>query len=297
VARVADPPPGPVPEPGGSRASGEGRRVSGDGRRASGDGRRARGESASLLRELPVLVLVALGLALLIKTFLVQAFYIPSDSMQNTLQIGDRVLVNKLGARLGEVGRGEVVVFRDPGGWLPDALPTQPANPVLRAVKEALVFVGLLPSDSEKDLIKRVIGGPGDLVVCCDRQGRITVNGVPLDESYVYPGNPPSDRRFDVTVPAGRLWVMGDHRALSADSRVHAGEPGGGTVPEDKVIGRAVVIVWPASRWQTIPVPATFQQAALQVAAGATPAVLGVAGAVPVVVWRRRRRMHPVLAG
>jgi signal peptidase I len=283
VARVADPFPGSVPEPG--RAPGGPR----------GE-RRTRSESASLLRELPVLVLVALGLALLIKTFLVQAFYIPSDSMQNTLQVGDRVLVNKLGARFGDVRRGEVVVFRDPGGWLPEALPPQPTNPVLGAVKNVLVFVGLLPSDSEKDLIKRVVGVAGDRVVCCDRNGRITVNGVALDESYVYPGNPPSDRRFDVTVPAGRLWMMGDHRALSADSRVHLGNPGGGTVPEDRVIGRAIVIVWPASRWQTIPVPATYQQAALKIAAGVTPvapaapAAAGVAGAVPVVIWRRRVR-------
>jgi signal peptidase I len=283
VARVADPLPGSEP---GARGG------------PRGD-RRASGESASLLRELPVLVLVALGLALLIKTFLVQAFYIPSDSMQNTLQVGDRVLVNKLGARFGEVRRGEVVVFRDPGGWLPEALPPQQTNRAVGAIKDVLVFIGLLPSDSEKDLIKRVIGIPGDRVACCDREGRITVNGAALDESYVYPGNPPSDKRFDVTVPAGRLWMMGDHRALSADSRVHLGDPGGGTVPEDRVIGRAIVIVWPASRWQTIPVPATFQQAALNAAAGAAPAadtvpaVLGLAGAVPVVMWRRGRHNRP----
>jgi signal peptidase I len=242
-----------------------------------------------------VLVIVALGLALLIKTFLVQAFFIPSDSMQNTLQIGDRVLVNKLSARFGEVNRGEVIVFRDPGGWLPEAVPDQPANPVLGAVKDVLVFVGLVPSASEKDLIKRVIGVAGDHVVCCDGKGRITVNEVPLDEPYVFPGNPASDRRFDVTVPPGRLWVMGDHRALSADSRVHVGAPGGGTVPEDNVLGRAFVIVWPQDRWGTIPVPATFDQRNLDVAVAAAvapvvPVALGFAGAVPVAAWRLRRR-------
>jgi len=254
VSRVADPSPPPEPEPergsNGGSDSGEG------GRRDRGHGpRRGRREAASLLRELPVLIVVALGLALLIKTFLVQAFFIPSDSMQDTLQIGDRVLVNKLTARFGEVRRGEVVVFRDPGGWLPETLPPEPSNRVIGAVKNVLVFVGLLPSDSEKDLIKRVIGAPGDHVVCCDEQGRISVNDVPLDEPYVFPGNPPSDKSFDVTVPPGRLWVMGDHRALSADSRVHIGEPGGGTIPEENVIGRAVVVVWPLARWQTIPVP------------------------------------------
>jgi signal peptidase I len=273
-------PPGPAPEPGSHRDQAD-------------RNRRARGEAASLLRELPVLVVVALGLALLIKTFLVQAFFIPSDSMQNTLQIGDRVLVNKLTTRFGEVKRGEVVVFRDPGGWLPETLPQQPSNPVLGALKEALIFVGLLPSDSEKDLIKRVIGAPGDHVVCCDKQGRITVNGMPLDEPYLFPGNPPSDKRFDVTVPAGRLWVMGDHRALSADSRVHTGAPGGGTVPEDNVIGRAVVIVWPYARWQTIPVPETFAKVALGAVTTTAPVVVGFAGAAPIVVWRMRRRERP----
>jgi signal peptidase I len=273
-------PPAPAPEPGSDRGHAD-------------RNRRARGEAASLLRELPILVVVALGLALLIKTFLVQAFFIPSDSMQNTLQIGDRVLVNKLTTRFGEVKRGEVVVFRDPGGWLPEALPPQPSNPVLGALKEALIFVGLLPSDSEKDLIKRVIGAPGDRIVCCDKQGRITVNGVPLDEPYLFPGNPPSDRRFDVTVPAGRLWVMGDHRALSADSRVHTGAPGDGTVPEDNVIGRAVVIVWPYTRWQTIPVPETFAKVALGAVTTTAPVALGFAGSAPIVVWRMRRRERP----
>jgi signal peptidase I len=278
VARVADsPPPGPSP----GRDANRGRRKN------RGDGR-SPGEAANLLRELPVLILVALGLALLIKTFLVQAFFIPSDSMQNTLQIGDRVLVNKLTTRFGEVKRGEVVVFRDPGGWLPESFAQRPSNPVLGAVKDALVFVGLLPSDSEKDLIKRVIGVAGDHIVCCDKQGRISVNDVPLDEAYVFPGNPPSDNTFNVTVPPRRLWVMGDHRALSADSRVHMTGPGSGTVPEDNVIGRAAVIVWPFDRWQMLPVPATFEQRFSDVAAGAAPAIWGFAGAVPVVLWRRR---------
>ncbi len=186
----------------------------------------------------------ALLLALLVKTFLVQAFYIPSDSMANLLQVGDRVLVNKLDRELGKpVERGQVIVFRDPGGWLPDRPVLEPANPLLKYGKRVLVFVGLLPSDDEQDLIKRVIGLPGDRVACCDARGRVTVNGVPLDEPYVFPGNRPSDDPFDVVVPPGRLWVMGDHREISEDSRFHQDLPGNGTIPVHSVVGRAVVTV------------------------------------------------------
>jgi signal peptidase I len=246
-----------------------------------------RGEIAGLLRELPILIIVALALALLIKTFLVQAFFIPSDSMESTLQRGDRVLVNKLTTRFGEIERGQVVVFRDPGGWLGERVVPEPPNPVVGALKKVFIFVGLLPSDSEQDLIKRVIGIPGDRVKCCDDNGRITVNDVSLDEPYIYPGNPPSDRNFDVTVPEDRIWVMGDHRAVSADSRAHARDEGGGTVPLENVVGRAFVIVWPAARWSSLPVPPTFDTRNLQ---GALPAAIGFAGAVPAALLLRRRR-------
>ncbi|HEY3202002.1 MAG TPA: signal peptidase I [Actinomycetes bacterium] len=261
-----------------------------------------RGDGAALVRELPVLIGVALILALLIKTFLVQAFYIPSDSMENTLKVGDRVLVNKLGNYFGSVDHGQVVVFKDPGGWLGSDESGSDGNPFLHGIKNVFVFVGLLPSDNERDLIKRVIGIPGDRVKCCDGKGRITVNGVALNESYVFPGNTPSDLTFDITIPDGRLWVMGDHRAVSADSRLHMGDPGGGTIPADNVIGRAFVIVWPLGRAATLPVPDTYHQKALAasgVAAplelvaslgGGSPLLLGLSIAIPLSAYRLRRR-------
>ncbi|HEY3604768.1 MAG TPA: signal peptidase I [Sporichthyaceae bacterium] len=251
------------------------------------------GRSSSLLRELPILVFVALALALLIKTFLVQAFFIPSDSMQNTLLEGDRVLVNKFSSHFGNPKRGEVIVFRDPGTWLGEDHPQKTGNAVLRSFKDVFVFVGLLPSDNEKDLIKRVVGVPGDHVACCTN-GKVTVNGIPLDEPYLYRDpitgrqNAPSERPFSVTVPPNRLWVMGDHREVSADSRLHMNEPGNGTIAEDRVVGRAFVLVWPLSRWSTLPVPATFKRKELDGAALTTSA-LGVGALLPVALLRRRR--------
>jgi len=120
---------------------------------------------------------------------------------------------------------------------------------------------------NEKDFIKRVIGVPGDHVVCCDSQGRITVNGVPLSEDYLFPGDAPSEQDFNVTVPAGRLWVMGDHRSSSSDSRYHTGDPGGGTIAIDRVVGRAFVVVWPFSDWSWLSRPETFGNPALGAAA------------------------------
>ena len=245
---------------------------------------------SGLLRELPVLIFVALALALLIKTFLVQAFFIPSDSMENTLLKGDRVLVNKFASHFGSVKRGQVIVFKDPGGWLPDEADSRSQNAVVRGLKDVFVFVGLLPSDSEKDLIKRVIGVPGDVIECCTN-GKVTVNGVPLDEPYIYRDasgqqDKPSERTFKVTVPPNRLWVMGDHRSLSADSRVHMDEPGKGTIPADNVVGRAFVLVWPLDRWTTLSVPATFKREALD-----GGALVGSAVGISLVplVWARRR--------
>ncbi|MET8271202.1 signal peptidase I [Streptomyces sp. NPDC005096] len=206
---------------------------------------------------MPLLIGVALVLSLLIKTFLAQAFSIPSDSMQNTLQPGDRVLVDKLTPWFGaQPGRGEVVVFHDPGNWLPSE-PASPANPV----QEVLSFIGLMPSADEKDLIKRVIGVGGDTVEC-KGTGPVKVNGRALDEPYVFPGNTPcsSDAEFKITVPKGHIWVMGDHRQASADSRYHRGKPGGGAVPVDDVVGRAFTVVWPVDRWDWLSVPDTFEQ-------------------------------------
>ena len=212
------------------------------------------------LRELPVLVIVALGLALLIKTFVVQAFWIPSGSMENTLLVGDRVLVNKLAYDFHDVHRGDVIVFNGAGSFSAPAPQTSPDNP-FEAVKQAVAGAFGVQQPGEKDFIKRVVGIPGDHVACCDERGRVTVNGVPLNgEAYIYPGNVPSKMEFDITVPPGRLWVMGDHRAVSADSRAHLGDPGGGTIPIDKVVGRAFMTVWPPSHIELLSPPPTFEQ-------------------------------------
>ena len=278
-----------------TEASSDGRRERGRhaaGRTADGQGETQR-KQRSFWKELPLLIGIALLLALFFKTFLVQAFSIPSDSMQNTLQRGDRVLVDKLTPWFGaEPKRGEVVVFHDPGGWLGQPS-TDEQSGIGGAVRKVLSFVGLMPSATENDLIKRVIAVGGDTVEC-ERNGVVRVNGRPLDESdYLYPGNTPcSDNPFGpIKVPEGRIWVMGDHRQASLDSRYHQELPGGGTVSTDEVVGRAIVIAWPPNRWAGLPVPDTFDQPGLAGAAVAgTPALLGVAGAVPLVVWRRRRR-------
>lgn len=219
--------------------------------------RRRRGAAVG---EIPLLIVVALVIALVLKTFLVQAFVIPSGSMEQTIRIGDRVLVDKLTPWFGSrPQRGDVVVFKDPGGWLKQENADKKDPPVVvKQVKETLTFIGLLPSDDEQDLIKRVIAVGGDTVKCCGQDGRVTVNGVPLDEPYLYPGNPPSLIKFEVKVPEGRIFVMGDHRSDSADSRYHLDEPGHGTVSEDEVVGRAVVIAWPVGHWRKLEEPATF---------------------------------------
>jgi signal peptidase I len=219
---------------------------------------RRKGSQRSFLFELPVILVVALILSLLIKTFLMQAFFIPSASMEQTLMIGDRVFVNKLATHFGEIERGDVVVFKDPGNWLDEGETTESGNAVQRGLHDALVFVGLAPSAEGDDLIKRVIGVGGDRVVCCDADGRMTVNGVPLEETYLFPGDVPSEIDFNVTVPKGSIWVMGDHRSVSADSRFHQEEPGHGFVPLDNVIGRAFVVVWPLDRAKGLGRPDTF---------------------------------------
>jgi signal peptidase I len=278
-------------------------------------GRKRPRRRRSLLRELPVLVVVALVLALVIKTYAIQAFYIPSSSMENTLDIGDRVLINKLVYDFRGIHRGDIVVFDGNGSW--DFSPPASSNFFSRAFADLEGIVGI--SHDSDIYIKRVVGLPGDHVACCDTHGRVTVNGVALNEgSYVYPGEAPSLQRFNITVPPGRLWVMGDHRLVSYDSRGHMGDPGGGTIPESAVLGRAFVIIWPPSRWGFLNIPATFEQPKLNASAAAAggsatalamamdngtplqsstsplPLALGFAGALP-LTWlqsKARRKLR-----
>ena len=274
-------------------------------------GRAKKKKGRSFWRELPVLVVVALILTLVIKTYAIQAFYIPSGSMQNTLGISDRVLVNKLVYDVRNVHRGDIVVFSGNGSWNPSS-PPQSTNFFAKFGNSVGSMFGL--TQGQNDYIKRVIGVPGDHVACCDAEGRVTVNGVPLNEqSYLYPGNAPSETRFSITVQAGHLWVMGDHRDVSYDSRGHVGDPGGGTIPESAVAGRAFVVIWPLSQASVLSIPSTFQQSALSAtgnsssarsaekaaavadvgvpvhpAAPALPYALGFAGALP-LTWLQRR--------
>ncbi|MFF3097562.1 signal peptidase I [Streptomyces cyaneofuscatus] len=236
--------------------------------------RRKRRRSA--VKEIPVLIVMALLIALVLKTFLVQAFVIPSGSMEQTIKIGDRVLVDKLTPNFGsKPQRGDVVVFKDPGGWLQQENAAGKEDPPIgvKQATEALKFIGLLPSDDEQDLIKRVVAVGGDTVKCCGTDGRVTVNGIPLNEPYLHPDDRPSTVQFEVEVPAGRLFMMGDHRSNSADSRFHLDEPDKGTVSEEEVVGRAVVIAWPFSNWTTLEERETF--AAVARASGSEAAAPG----------------------
>lgn len=287
-----------------------------DKKQRDGKRRRRPRRRRSALVELAVLGVIALALALIIKTYAIQAFFIPSGSMQNTLEIGDRVLINKLVYDFRSIHRGDIIVFDGNGSW--DFNPPASPNIFSRFVSDVEGIVGI--SNDSSIYIKRVIGLPGDHVVCCNAAGQITVNGVALSEqSYLYPGNAPSVQRFNITVPPGRLWVMGDHRLVSYDSRGHMGDPGGGTIPESAVLGRAFVIIWPPSQWAILNIPATFEQPKLNASAAAAggsnaaleaamnngtplreggsavPLALGFAGAVP-LTWLQRRARRRIFA-
>ena len=257
---------------------------------------KAKRRKRSFWRDLAVIVVAALVLTILLKAFVVQVFSIPSGSMENTLLPGDRILVSKIVYQFRSIDRGDIVVFSGAGSWDPPDQP--PSNWFARTWDDATNLVGIAGPNT--DYVKRVIGIPGDHVVCCNAQGQVTVNGVPLSESsYVYPGDAPSEMRFNITVPPGRLWVMGDNRGDSDDSRYRTNDPGEGTIPESAVVGRAFLIIWPFSRVSDLPIPNTFEQPALSAAAGlatAPPATVAggtaFAGAVA-LTWRRRRRRRP----
>lgn len=213
----------------------------------AGTTRPSAGRSVLLfLRDVVVIVAAALVISFLIKTFLIRSFYIPSESMESTLLVNDRIIVNQLVPEVVPLERGDIVVFRDPGGWLP-AMPETPQAPLEAAADGVLSLIGLSASDSDEHLVKRIIGLPGDRITCCNDLGQLSINGVPLDEPYVL--LPPdtidvSGQDFQEDVPEGTLWVMGDNRYDSSDSRFN------GVVPIADVVGRAVVVSWPIDRWQ-----------------------------------------------
>ena len=250
----------------------------------------------SFWRDLVVIVVAALALTILLKAFVVQVFSIPTGSMENTLLPGDRILVSKIVYRFRPIARGDIVVFSGAGSW--DPTTAAPSNPLERIWDDAVNLVGI--AGPQTDYVKRVIGIPGDHVVCCNASGQVTVNGVPLSESsYIVPGAAPSLLHFNVIVPAGRLWVMGDDRGDSDDSRYRMNDAGEGTIPESAVVGRAFLIIWPVSRISGLPIPDTFKQAGLSAAAAvatAPPAAVGggtAVGAGAALAWRRRRRPAP----
>ncbi|HET7735430.1 MAG TPA: signal peptidase I [Nocardioidaceae bacterium] len=204
--------------------------------------------------EMVLLLVLALGLAIVIKAFFIQAFYIPSGSMNDTLVFNDRILVEKPSYWRSGPSRGDIVVFEDPGDWLGP----EEGQPAATGVAKLLEVFGLYPTGGH--LVKRVIGVGGDHIVCCDADGRLTVNGVPLEEEgYLFPDAKPSQSSFDVQVPDGYLWVMGDNRASSADSRAHIGDPGGGFVPVGGVVGKVFSVVWPLDHAKILKRPDAFE--------------------------------------
>ena len=271
-------------------------------------GRRGKGKGAkkgSLLRELPVLLLIAFVLALVVKTFFVQAFFIPSGSMEQTLHgctgcTGDRVLVNKVPFWFGEPEPGDIVVFKGPDTWTPEVTVAEPGNWFTGGLLWLGRTVGVAPP-SEDDFVKRVIAVGGQTVECCDAEGRVLVDGEPVEEPYIFENTPIESRGFTaVTVPEGRLWVMGDHRSASADSKQHMNDRYFGTVGVDDVIGKAALIVWPVSRFTFLDSPdiqgteaagvgASGVEAPAATASVVAPWAVGLVGAVPVLAWRRRR--------
>ena len=233
--------------------------VQGHGRHARGQSPRpASGGTGRWLRETAIIIISALVLSALVRAFLVQAFYVPSASMEDTLQIGDRIVASKITTTMSGVNRGEVVVFKDPGGWLEAPPPAQAG--VRGALRTALTFIGLLPSDTGQDLVKRVVAVAGDRIACCDVNGHIVLNGVPLVESYIK--GTTDQKQFDVVVPQDSVFVMGDNRGDSRDSRYHL-EVNNGGVPVPDVVGRVVLVLWPLNHFSLVPIPDIFAAPAI----------------------------------
>jgi len=200
------------------------------------------------LIDFTVIVGTALVLSVAIKAFLIRSFFIPSGSMLETLQINDRIIVNVMAPEVMPIERGDIIVFRDPGGWL-GAVPTVEKDTLTELTDFVLGTFGITAPDSAEHLVKRVIGLPGDTVVCCDADGRIVVNGQAINEPYIRDNAAPSELEFEVVVPAESYWVMGDNRPNSTDSRYHQDLPTKGFVSRDVVVGRAFLISWPVSNW------------------------------------------------
>ncbi|GAB3193555.1 signal peptidase I [Nesterenkonia suensis] len=203
-----------------------------------------RSPAAAFLIEVGTIIVLAIVISFVVKTFLMRAFYIPSESMEATLEVDDRIVVNLLAPQVMDVERGDVVVFEDTRGWWGAA-----AQPESTAFQDALTFIGLMPDTSAHYVVKRIVGVSGDEVGCCDEFGRLAVNGAPIDEPYLFPGDVPSQTEFSVTVPDDHVWLLGDHRSASADSRAHLEDGDMGAVPLEDVIGRSTAIVWPWDRW------------------------------------------------
>lgn len=275
MSSSAKPPNEPHTGSGSSDATGQATATgNGEGQHAGGGFMRA---LWAFIRELVIIVVFALFISFVVKTWLLQSFYIPSGSMMNTLVKDDRVVVSKLTPSLFEVRRGDIVVFEDPGGWLPP----DHALPESSGLSRVLTWVGVLPEDEGNHLIKRVIGVPGDKVSCCTADGKLMVNGTPVDEPYLFPGAPPSSRTFDITVPADHLWVMGDNRDHSRDSRftdAPANDGSDGSIPVSGVVGRSFAIIWPLSRatwlngggeaFVNVPAPTAGAMAATETSSG-----------------------------
>ncbi|MBE9374377.1 signal peptidase I [Saccharopolyspora sp. HNM0983] len=280
---------GPEEEPQGSQYPGG---AAEEPRRRSRRGRSGDGKKGSFWRELPILIVTALVLTVLIQAFVARVYVIPSQSMEETLHgcpgcNNDRVLVDKISYRFGDPSPGDVVVFRGPQAWGQNEFQTpETTNPVVGFFQQVTSLLGFGAPD-EKDFVKRVVAVGGQTVECCDTQNRVLVDGEPLNEPYIHwePGRGVGQEEFEsVTVPPGHLWVMGDNRNDSADSRVQGGGGPAGAVPVDNVIGKAQVIVLPPTRWQNIPEPDPQAQAlAAPGWQAGVPLGVGVAAAFPVV--------------